>query len=347
MTTAIITPRDSTITITIVVPNITEVMSVFDRIKVYRSTTGEAGPYLEITTPLTRIALESAKTAYVYTDASGDAGYFYRVSFFHATTQAESLPSLPEQGDGDDALDLISVDELKQIFLFGVELTNDKGEPYPDLMFQHGIRQAVSRLEHELDLPLLPTIIEDEAHDFMAQEWSKFIWLQLARFPVISIEEIRLVLPTEQNVLTFRPEWIRLLDGGASGQVNIVPGVGQIALGSATWIQLIRGGADFLPDVIRVDYTAGFARGRLPATLKEAIGKLAAFGPLNIAGDLVAGPGIASKSNSIDGLSQSITSTKNASSAGYTARLKQYAEELKDLLPMLRRYYKGQRMLVA
>jgi len=103
----------------------------------------------------------------------------------------------------------------------------------------------------------------------------------------------------------------------------------------------------FVPDVFRVDYTAGFEAGKVPADIIDLIGKKASFGPLNIAGDLLGGAGIASQSVSVDGLSQSFNTTSSATNAGYGARLVQYSKEIKELLPMLEKYYKGIRMVVA
>ena len=73
----------------------------------------------------------------------------------------------------------------------------------------------------------------------------------------------------------------------------------------------------------------------------------ASLGPLNIAGDLIAGAGIATKSISIDGISQSIGTTASATNAGYGARIIQYDKQIKDQMATLRNYYLGMQMVVA
>lgn len=78
----------------------------------------------------------------------------------------------------------------------------------------------------------------------------------------------------------------------------------------------------------------------LSPDLKQCIGLKAATGALNIAGELILGAGIASKSNGLDGISQSVNSTASAENAGYGARVRQNERELKDLLPALRSKYK-------
>ena len=74
----------------------------------------------------------------------------------------------------------------------------------------------------------------------------------------------------------------------------------------------------------------------------------ASIGILNIAGDLIAGAGIATKSVSVPGLSQNIGTTSSATNSGYGARIGEYQKELKAMIPNLRRYYgKGTRMVVV
>lgn len=76
-----------------------------------------------------------------------------------------------------------------------------------------------------------------------------------------------------------------------------------------------------------------------PLILK-AIGLIAAISPLDIAGDLIAGAGIANFSVGVDGLSQSIGTTASATSAGYGARIISYQTQLKQLMPALRAKYR-------
>jgi hypothetical protein len=82
----------------------------------------------------------------------------------------------------------------------------------------------------------------------------------------------------------------------------------------------------------------------VPPDILQAIGYKAALLPLDIAGDLIAGAGIASTSTSVDGLSQSINTTSSATNSGYGARVLQFEKELKSLLPALKARFKGVRL---
>jgi len=74
----------------------------------------------------------------------------------------------------------------------------------------------------------------------------------------------------------------------------------------------------------------------VPSDILQAIGYKAALLPLDIAGDLIVGAGIASTSTSVDGLSQSINTTASATNSGYGARVLQFERELKSLIPALK-----------
>jgi hypothetical protein len=113
-----------------------------------------------------------------------------------------------------------------------------------------------------------------------------------------------------------------------------------------SFLPAIYSGLDYLPQLFHFDYTAGFEDGKVPRNIIELIGMAASFGPFNLFGDLIAGAGIASKSISMDGLSQSINTTSSATNSGYGARLGLYGKHIKEQLPNLRRYYQGIRMTV-
>jgi hypothetical protein len=331
------------ITVKVIVGDPVKTLTFFDKIKVYRSTTGQAGSYLEITGVGSRISIESTTLVYEYVDAAGDPEYWYKTSYYNSTTGVESSLSEAQQGEGDPALQIITVTELKTNYLFGLDLTDDSGTEYPDSLYEWFIKSAVSWLEHKLDMPLRPKSITDERHDFVKSDYQNYIWLKLREYPAIAVESVQMVLPTEEVVQDFDSSWIHLRKH--EGVIHIMPGTPQadtLLFGvRGWWFPFVRAWGDFVPDVFRINYTAGFECGQVPDIFKDAVGKIASFGPLNIAGDLLGGAGIASQSLSIDGLSQTYNTTSSATNAGYGARLLQYSKEVKEVIPTLRRYYKG------
>ena len=339
----------STITINITVRDLDSVRDLYTHIKVYRSITESYGPYTEITDSSTRLILVDGTVAYSFDDATGEEFYWYKISYFNSGTSAESAMSEAMLGSGNSALDIISVAELKANYLFGLDLTNDSGDEYPDSLYEWSIRSAVSWIEHRLDIPLTTKYFSNERHDYYREDYSHYIWIPLDHYPVIEVSQVQMVLPGEQVVQTFDEDWIHL--ERESGQLQLVPGTGtagSILMGaSGAWLPLIYGNNKFIPGVFRVNYTAGFAVGEVPPVLRDLVGKVSSFGPLNIAGDLLGGAGIASQSLSLDGLSQSFNTTSSATNSGYGSRILQYEREIKQIIPTLQRFYKGLRMVVV
>lgn len=351
------------ITTTIIEPDVNLVRANFDAIQVFRSVNGPTGSYSEVTKPGTRPRLEKDKTTYTFTDPDGAADYYYKFRYFNTVTSAFDTFSTPERGEPEPALQVISIEELKDVYLFGVDLTNDQGVPYSNAMFTWYIKAAVDWIEKRLDLPILPRTYPDERHDYYKYDYNKYIWLKLSHYPVIGISEVKLVLPGEQVVKVFEKDWLHIQRG--DGQLQMVPGTGTagtILLGaSGAWLPFIYGNNKFIPDAFRINYEAGFGRPRdpnsvsprdpeldaFPPDIKHVVGMIASMGPFNIAGDMIAGAGIASQSIGIDGLSQSVSTTSSATNAGYGARIIQYQKDIKDQLPHLARYYKGPRLTVG
>lgn len=245
---------------------------------------------------------------------------------------------------------ILTPEELKDIFLFGVDLTNDNGDPFPDAMFEFYIRSAQEWLEAKLGgLVLCETEIVDETHDYYMNDYMSYGFIKLFRFPVQEVSSLGIQFPLATNVLTFDPSWYRIESVGA--QVQLVPTAGTFSTillsQGGNFLPLFYQGMQQVPALWKVTYKAGFKKDQIPALLKEVIGMKAAMGPLNIAGDLIAGAGIATKSLSMDGLSQSISTTSSATNAGYGARILQYNKEIESRLKSLKEYYTGINMVVA
>ena len=72
-----------------------------------------------------------------------------------------------------------------------------------------------------------------------------------------------------------------------------------------------------------------------PQIFEDAVGLAASLLLLDTAGDLIVGAGIASKSISMDALSQSIATTSSATNSGYGARALAYGKRLKSIMDAL------------
>ncbi len=306
--------------------------------------------YTEVTKPDERPVLEADKPVMEFFDRCGDATFFYRFRYAGIIKGEKVLtaPSEAIEGIGLAIRGVLTVEQLKARYFFGTDLTDSDGNVLADSVFEHYILSAIRWFEHQLDIPILPTSFL-ERHDYYRSDFQSFNFIQLDNYPVICIDEFRVQYPSGQNVIIFPNEWLRL--NNVEGQVQIVPTAGtlsEILVGAGgSFLPAIYNGLAYLPGLFELTYEAGFEAGKVPRNLIDIIGKFAALGPFNIFGDLIAGAGIATVSLSMDGLSQNIGTTSSATNSGYGSRIIQYAKEIKEQIPLLRRYYKGLRSVVA
>lgn len=321
----------------------------FQRVIVERSEDGGLS-FEEITKTSERPVLDASSTVVKFFDRGGDPNFLYRFRYagLIGGKEVHTDPSEAILGVGLAVQGVLTVEQLKARYFFGVDLTNDKGEPLPDAVWEHNILAAIRWMEHQLDISILPTAFL-ERHDYYRSDFGAFSLIKLDNCPVISIESFRVQYPSGQNVIEFPLEWVRL--NNAEGQVQIVPTAGtlsEILVGQGgSFLPAIYNGLQYLPQLFELQYTAGFPIGRVPRNIVDIIGLVAMTVPLGMFGDLVAGAGIANISLSMDGLSQSIGTTASAENTAYGARIKEARDLIKQQMPILRRYYKGTKMVVG
>jgi hypothetical protein len=271
---------------------------------------------------------------------------YYSYAYYNSSTNKTTNKVLYIDSNYDS---ILTVGDLKNWFMFGLDLTDDDGYHFPNSMFEFAIRAAVRSLEKTLQVKLLQTQIIDEVHDYYMNEYKEFAFLQLNQYPILSVERVAIRYPTATSDVVFPNEWIQMQK--QHGQIHLIPtsgSISQILMGTGgDYLNFVWRGWTYMPNLWHIDYTAGFETGTVPEDVVGVIGRMACFYPLNIAGDLVGGIAIASKSIGVDGLSQSINTTSSPENAGYSARLRQYERELKLEIPRLVAFYKGLRMTTA
>lgn len=241
-------------------------------------------------------------------------------------------------------------EEIRAKWCFGLPLSKDDGEVMPDEDIQLYIDAAITNVERRLGIYLKPTTIacdggyrgleegvdfdkEEPPYDYDARSWVNYGFLQLRERPVQEITELKLVLPNGQIVMDFmaRPEWVKLNKN--AGQVRIVPYAGDsniFGLAGSTMsgypfiTGAIRGN---VPQMLYVSYVCGYAQGKVPADIRNVVAKYAAIDTLGIAADAVLA-GVGSVTTSIDGLSESFTTTASAEYGTYSSHIVQYQKEV-------------------
>ena len=341
------------IRLSVTITDLNLVLETYDRIKVYRAIS-EGGVYSEITDVDTRLVLEEEQTVYFYLDSDGDSTKWYKTSYFHSSTLAESSKSTTRQGGTETEKigwsfgnygvpsgewgKILTADDMRYTYLWGIDASaSDINETdFEDEQFDFFIRGAIGDFEKFLNLDIRKRIYKtrpdessltrskvwregvdytdhEDEYTFRPDEWSDYGFVQLRHVPVISIERAILYSQIKSEVIDLKDrDWLRI--DRHTGQIRLFPtaglGYGPFAVGALPWRIL---GMRF-PGGLEFDYTTGYETAEfVEDELREVIGKWACIKCLQSIGDgLLAG--FSSQSVSLDGLSESFSSTQSATS---------------------------------
>lgn len=240
-----------------------------------------------------------------------------------------------------------TTEELIQNFLFGIDLSDSKGNPFPKALIISYINSAIAYAESLFDICLSRQEVEAEPHDYERSDYTNWGYVQLWKRPILEVKALRLMYGT-RPAWEVPQDWLKIDKN--SGKIQMFPSSGSVTsmiIGASGAIYGLYNSWDYAPQMWEVDYVAGMDANNLPAHLKELIYKKAVIGILQVWGDLILGAGIASSSISIDGLSQSIGTTQSAMFGGASARCEEYRKDIEALIPVLRQKYGGIRMTVV
>lgn len=325
---------------------------------------------------------------------------------------------------------IITPEWLQSVYLFGVDLTDDNNDPYPDEMWLHAIDSAIATAEAQFDVVMRANrrakhVERHDSIDFLQESWHL---MMLQQRPIQRINSLSIRFG-DREPTALPSSWVHVTGTGKAGQIQIIPG--QDAFGgygfnfNGMGFNLLH--HRYLPGWFEVDYEAGFefrlkgtatvsasqksvtlAAGvdddgaatvpdaatelkagmhvvfddladnvyrvrsvlsdtsftvdkSLPVTVTASnvtvldydpmiidfVGLVASMLPLDTAGDLIIGAGISSQSLSMDGLSQSISTTSGVENSGYGARMISYRKRLEGVAKQLTRHYRPINMFVV
>ena len=244
----------------------------------------------------------------------------------------------------------VTVSNIKNNYLFGIDLSDANGNPLPPDLFVHYINASVDYLQNLLDIVITPTEFT-ERHDYVRSDYMNWGFIQLDHNPVRTVKRLSLMYGNERSV-DIPSDWIQL--DKLTGQITLFPAAGSansLIIGQTGTLFGFQGSWNYAPMMWEVEYEAGIDENdkTVPVSLlKEAVSKRASCGILNVWGDLIIGAGIANQSVSIDGISQSIGTTQSAMFGGASARVTEYTKDLNEnILPVLRQKFGGIRMVVV
>jgi len=265
-----------------------------------------------------------------------------------------------------DFSQVLSIDSFKERYLSGLPLPDS----VLDSTMEFYIQAAVSELESFLGLRLLKTIVNEDK-GFYRDDWSNWGYIPTS-YPVVCPISLNGYLGTTKQV-AYPNSWIsaRRTDDGKYYQrsVYLVPTANsshsEVLVGSGAITTIANQFSSRVPNYWRLSYTTGFDI--LPKDIENCLGMMAAIPILLVISDALMqgvakqtlnsqgqpiltgngsgfgglGFGLASRSVSIDGLSQSVSSYINGSTSAWNVRVKTYSDMLDTKKPgsLLNRLY--------
>lgn len=244
---------------------------------------------------------------------------------------------------------VITPDDCRFTYLWGTDFKATNGTFFTDEQIQWLIDAATSEMERQLNITIKKRVFksqestkglvrgvdydEEEAlYDFTRRKIQRYGMIQTKHRPILEITRCELInrgISSNMDLLDScvpdkKKGFIKFLKRPFNADQTRV-GISQ---------SIARYGEEtFQPHLFyAVDYSAGYEKSDdVPNDLRQMIGKVAAISLLNIIGDGLMS-GFSSSSLSMDGISESFSSTQSATSAYFGARIKVYQDEVKDYI---------------
>lgn len=239
---------------------------------------------------------------------------------------------------------VLSSDELIELYLFGIPIQNRAGGTLGKSTISSYIKFAQEEVENWLGIKFWKQVIEED-RDFMMDDFKNWGYVRVS-FPVLKAFQLNGFINSVRQI-EYPPEWLsvrKTSDNVFYRHIYIVPqhtlqGTVNSVIYSGVTPHLGFLGQSTIPNYWSVRYCTGFKK--IPSELLNFVGKLAALNVFRIAGDLILGAGISSKSLGIDGLSQSISTPIGGANSAFGARIEGYLKDLAAVQDRLYNTYKG------
>lgn len=242
---------------------------------------------------------------------------------------------------------VMSFEEYLINYLTDIPTRGLGGQRLNDLVIERKIKIAAQQIENLLSVKLTKQKIS-ESQDFDAAEFKTWGFIR-TNYLIMELKALQgklnmsaqIIYPTSWMSYNRSLDKMRVVHIVAGQQESGVNGTSQqtyVAVFSNAFPLFGRVNSTYIPNYWYMEYVTGWDK--VPMEITDAIGKIISTQVLAIMGDVAFGAGIASKSISIDGASESVSTTQSAENSLYSARIRQYANELqKEDLPRLRQRY--------
>ncbi len=255
--------------------------------------------------------------------------------------------------------DILTADDMRYTYMWGIdEIASDiDSSSWDDNQYKFFVESAIRDMEAILDIDIYRRVYKTQeqidenndyqkadfwmegvdytdiepAYDFDPDSWLQYGFLALRHRPILSIDKVVLRTPLDQELMDLtEQEWVRIKDADA-GQINLFPKTGL----NYTYSPYITGPFMYqqtqngrYPQGLDINYSTGYTNaGKVPESMRDIIGKYATIKSLATIGDgLIAG--VANTTLTIDGITESFSSTQSATSSYFGARINQYTKDI-------------------
>lgn len=246
---------------------------------------------------------------------------------------------------------IVTPDDCRYTFLWGTDFKATNGQMFTDEQIQWFIDAATREMERQLNITIVKRRIKSEfsveqrnlkkgidyddaetPYDFSYRKIQRYGMIQTKQRPILNVTRCTLINKGQNDDVDLLPSVVPDKKNG------VLKFLKRPWKPNDTWTgisdSISRYGAEtWNPHLFyAVDYDAGFENSdEVPSDLRHMIGKMAAISLLNVIGDGLMS-GFSSSSLSMDGVSESFSSTQSATSAYFGARIAVYQKEVQDYI---------------
>ena len=246
---------------------------------------------------------------------------------------------------------IVTPDDCRYTFLWGTDFKATNGSMFTDEQIQWFIDAATAEMARQLNITIIKKRIksmvtveqkhlvkgvdyddEETPYDFSYRKIQRYGMIQTKQRPILNVTRCTLINKGQNDDVDLLPSVVPDKKNG------VIKFLKRPWKPSDTWTgindAICRFGAEtWNPHLFyAIDYDAGFETSdEVPQDLRHMIGKMAAISLLNVIGDGLMS-GFSSSSLSMDGVSESFSSTQSATSAYFGARIAVYQKEVQDYI---------------
>lgn len=234
---------------------------------------------------------------------------------------------------------LYSANDIRESDFYGIAFNAPNTNDMTDDVIERYVDMAVSYFENELGIKIMKQVVIENV-DFDYSAMRQYCFLRVYN-PIDYVLKIRGGVNTQKFDVPV--DWIVTKKSGRVEDrtriIHFLPISGSFSyiLNSSYLMPFYN--SQKVPNFWEVTYCTGF--NIVPEYLMYCVKILATIPLFNIFGDIVLGAGLASFSLSLDGLSQSLSTTNSSTNAGFGARVLNYTKELKTAIDHLKGVYRA------